>query len=136
MFYSQLKLSDGHSFIAEVHQQQAMADVEAAIPNIAESETMRLMTRKNIVAYLTFYLENAGMDAAFVKELLRESCDPSLFHTLPQCTWDKETRVLTTPEDQEREKEKRLEDAAWYNNVFGEIMDSPKKKDGKRGKGK
>ena len=35
VFYSQLKLSDGHSFIAEVHQQHAMVDVEAAIPNIA-----------------------------------------------------------------------------------------------------
>ena len=127
VFYTQLKLLDGHSFIAEIHQQHAMADVEAAIPNINESETMCLMMNKNIVAYLTHYLQDAGMDKTFVKELLKESCDPSLFHSVPQCTWDKKTRVLTTPEDKEREKEKKLEDAAWYNNAFGEMMDSPKK---------
>ena len=33
---------------------------------------------------------------------------------------------------QEKEKEKALEDAAWYKDKFGEFMDSPKKKKGKQ----
>ena len=34
VLYTQMKPSYGHSFISEIHQQHAMADVEAAIPNI------------------------------------------------------------------------------------------------------
>ena len=132
VFYKQIKLEDGHSLIAEIHQEHAMADVEAVIPDIPAAETMVLMMEKNIVAYLTHYLEDVGMDKVFVKELLKESCDPSLFHSAAQCTWDKDKCILSTPEDKEREKEKALEDAAWYKDKFGEFMDSPKKKKGKQ----
>ena len=132
VFYTQLKLEDGHSLIAEIHQEHAMADVEAVIPDTPAAETMALMMEKNIVAYLTYYLEEVGMDTAFVKELLKESCDPSLFHSAAQCTWDKDKRILITPDDKKKEKEKALEDAAWYKDKFGEFMDSPKKKKGKQ----
>lgn len=132
VFYTQLKLEDGHSLIAEIHQEHAMADVEAVIPDTPAAETMALMMEKNIVAYLTHYLHDGGMDKAFVKELLKESCDPSLFHSAAQCTWDKDKRILITPDDKKKEKEKALEDAAWYKDKFGEFMDSPKKKKGKQ----
>ena len=132
VFYKQMKLEDGHSLIAEIHQEHAMADVEAVIPDIPAAETMVLMMEKNIVAYLTHYLEDVGMDKAFVKELLKESCDPALFHLAAQCDWDKDKRILLTPEDKKKEKEKALEDAAWYKDKFSEFMDSPKNK--KKGK--
>ena len=132
VFYTQLKLEDGHSLIAEIHQEHAMADVEAVIPDIPAAETMALMMDKNIVAYLTHCLGDSGTDKEFVKGLLKESCDPSLFHWAAQCTWDKDKRILTTPGEKKKKEEKAMEDAAWYKDKFGEFMDSPKKKKGKQ----
>jgi hypothetical protein len=130
ILYSMLKMGDGHSLFAEVHQMQKMADVEAVIPNVAEAETMALMLGKNVVAYLQNYLVDEGMDELVVKKLLKASCDPSLFHSASKCTWDKAKKVLTTPEDEEEAKKKAIEDAAWYRDEFGQYMDSPKKKQG------
>ena len=110
-----------------------MADVEAVIPDIPAAETMVLMMVKTLLPIShTYYLEDVGMDKAFVKELLKESCDPALIHLAAQCIWDKDNRILSTPEDKEREKEKALEDTAWYKDKFGKFMDSSKKKKGKQ----
>ena len=46
-----------------------------------EAETMVEMMKKNVVAYLTNYLKDEGMPASFVTDLLKASCDPSLFAT-------------------------------------------------------
>ena len=130
VMYSKLKLSDGHTLVAEMHQKQEMGDVEAVVPNMPEAETMVEMINKNVVAYLTHYLKDEGMPAMFVTDLLKASCDPSLFHNLTKCKWDKEKKMLITPEDEEREKEKAMQNAAWYKNDFGTFMDSPQKKKG------
>ena len=66
VFYKQLKLLDGHSFIAEIHQQHTMANVEEVIPNVPEAETMHLMMVKNILAYLQNLLPKGGMGKRFV----------------------------------------------------------------------
>ena len=81
VLYNKLKLMDGHSFIAEIYQQHAMANLEAVIPNISKAEMMHLMMSKNVVAYLLNYLVDVRMEKGFVKELLKEFCDPSLLHT-------------------------------------------------------
>jgi hypothetical protein len=130
VLYKQIKLSDGHSMFGELHQQQALSDVEAVIPNIKEAEETLLMMKKNVVAYLQNYLVDGGMDEGFVKTLLTESCDPSLFHTARHCKWDKDKKILTTPEDEEEAKTKALEEAAWYNDAFGDFMDKTSKKKG------
>jgi hypothetical protein len=130
VMYSKLKLSDGHSLVAEMHQKQEMGDVEAVVPNMPEAETMVEMINKNVVAYLTHYLKDEGMPANFVTNLLKASCDPSLFHNLAKCKWNKEKKMLTTPEDEERAKEAAMQNAAWYKNDFGAFMDSPQKKKG------
>lgn len=131
VMYSKLKLSDGHTLVAEMHQKQEMGDVEAVVPNMPEAETMVEMINKNVVAYLTHYLMDENMPTAFVTNLLKASCDPSLFHNLSKCKWDKKKKILTTPEDEERAKEAAMQNAAWYKNDFGAFMDSPQKKKGK-----
>ena len=131
VMYSKLKLSDGHTLVAEMHQKQEMGDVEAVVPNMPEAETMVEMINKNVVAYLTHYLMDENMPTAFVTDLLKASCDPSLFHNLSKCKWDKGKKILTTPEDEERAKEAAMQNAAWYKNDFGAFMDSPQKKKGK-----
>ena len=131
VLYKMLKLKDGHFFLAGIHQEHVMGDVEAVIPNTPEAEAMALMMEKNVAAYLGNYLTDVGMDQSYVISLLRASCDTSLLHRAAKCTWDKETRVLTTPEDVQAEKEKAIEEAAWYKFTFEEHMESPKKKGGK-----
>ena len=71
VFYSKLKMLDDHSFIAEIHQQHPMADVEVVIPNMIEAKTIHLMMSKNIVAYVLNYLVDVGMTEQFVKALLK-----------------------------------------------------------------
>ena len=53
------------------------------------------------------------MPATFVTELLKASCNSSLFQNLAKCKWDKEKKMLTTPEDEERAKEVTMQTAAW-----------------------
>ena len=38
------------------------------------------------------------------------------------CTWDTKNKVLSTPEDKNRENEKKLEQAAWYGDKYGDFM--------------
>ena len=58
------------------------------------------------------------MDKDFVTELMKESCKPSLLHSAAQSKWDKATKVLAMPEDEQAAKTKSLEDTAWYVDAF------------------
>ena len=51
--YRFMKLEDGHSIFAELHQESPLASVDAVIPNTPEAETMVLMMKRNIGAFLT-----------------------------------------------------------------------------------
>ena len=66
------------------------------------------MFNKNIAAYLmyNFPIKEVGKD--FIKRLLRVSVDPKLIIVIGGCTWDKKTRVLTTPKDNEDSSKKKL----------------------------
>ena len=59
------------------------------------------------------------MGKDFSKRLLRVLVDPELIKVIGDCTWDKKTRVLTTPKDIEDAGKKKLEDAAWYQKDYG-----------------
>jgi len=64
--YTNFKLSDGHSLIAEVHQSGPQGCVEILMPNTPVAETMVKMMNKNIAASLTYFLMDQGMDKNFV----------------------------------------------------------------------
>ena len=54
-------------------------------------------------------------------------------HEVYSCQWDKETKVLTTPgEEEEREKCGDIDSAAWYREEVGEHMVENKKKSKKQ----
>ena len=127
---SKLKLSDGHLLVAEIHRKQEIGTVKTVVPNMPETETMVEMINKSVVAYLSYYLGDEGIPANFVTELLKASFDPSLFNNFAECKWNKEKKMLTIPEDEERTKEAAIQNAAWYKNDFGGFMDSPQKKKG------
>ena len=76
---------------------------------------MAEITNKNMVGYLRNYLPGEGIsDKDFVERLLHASCEQFLFHTAAHCTLDAKTKVLPTPQDNNRETEKKLAQAAWY----------------------
>ena len=101
-----------------------MGSVHIVIPNTPEAETMVAMMKKKLPAYLTFYLNDVGMDKDFIRKLLSR-----LFHEVYFCQWDKENKVLTTPgEEEERKNCADIESAAWYRDEVGEHMVDNKKK--------
>ena len=57
-----VNMDDGHSLIAEAHKRGHMGSVDIVIPDTPEAETMVAMMNKQLPAYLTFYIENLGMD--------------------------------------------------------------------------
>ena len=65
---------------------------------------------------------DSGLPLALVKRLLAVSVDPTLILDVGNCTWEKKTKTLTTPNDAENDANLELEKAAWYNNGFGMKM--------------
>ena len=90
-------MDDGHSLIAEAHQRGHMGSVDIVIPNTPEAETMVSRMNKQLPAFMTFYLDDIGMDRDFISKLLTRACCPALMHEINSCQWYKETKVLTTP---------------------------------------
>ena len=107
-------MDDGHSLIAKAYQRGHMGSVDIVIPNTPEAETMVAMMNKQLPAYLKFYLDNPEMDKDFIRKILTRACCPELMHEIHSCQWNKETKVLTTPgENEERENCADIESAAW-----------------------
>ena len=73
ILYNHVKMSDGHTMFVELRQNRPLSHVETVIPNTPEAESMVETTKKNIAAFLENYLFEAGVDAKFTKDLLRES---------------------------------------------------------------
>ena len=73
-----MKMNDGHSLIAEIHQRGPMGTVEVIVPNTAEAESMVLMMNRHLPAFCLHYLTTkAGMSDVFVKTMLKEACCPT-----------------------------------------------------------
>ena len=123
LLYRELKMSDGHCLFEELHQSAPMGAVDVAVPNCEEAERMMLMLQRNAAAFFSFYLqENTELPEELIEELISKSMDPILVNSISSCKWDREKWVLATPEDEEQEKRMKMEEAAWYSDVFGDNM--------------
>ncbi len=98
-----LKLQDGSPLCAEIHQQGLLGQVDMVIPNTADAEARFEMFNKQPVGYLYHVLPTFGASLTFIQEILRWSMDPAVVMEAPQCTWDNETCILTTPQDNQVE---------------------------------
>ena len=96
-----LKTIDDLPLFAEVHQASAMKSIDVVIGNSKEGVAMVEMTKKNIAAYLYYFLPTTGMEVEFIKRLVKCTIDPSLAKEINKCTWDEKNRTLTTPMDEE-----------------------------------
>ncbi len=127
-----LRLNDGMQLIAEIHQASGpMGKVFAVIPQHPEAERMVAMMNKNIAAYLINVFQDRGFESSFVRGLVKTSCDTTLFFHADACTWNRETGVLTTPQEKESANaEKDLASASWYRDAFAglDLSGGPKAK--------
>jgi hypothetical protein len=115
-----LKMQDGHPIIAEVHQEDFCKPTYVIIPQAEEAEQMIGMMHKNLPAFLSHILTEAGFTDDFIKQLLKRTCEASLVEEVPLCKWDSETFTLTTPADEKHKKAiKAFEEAPWFKDKFG-----------------
>jgi hypothetical protein len=115
-----LKMQDGHSMIAQVHQEDLCKPTHIIIPQAGEAERMVDMMVKNLAAFLYHMLLEMDFTEEVVKLLIKRSCEASLVHAVPMCKWDSNTRMPATPEDEKHKKEiKAFEGAAWFKDEFG-----------------
>jgi hypothetical protein len=111
-----------------------MGSVDVVVGDYEAAERMLGMINKNPAAFFFYYLTTvSGMDEQFVRKVVAGSIDPTFVREVTNCTWEKENRVLTTPEDAEAEKLAAMEEAAWYKDAYGDnVFDLSKKDKGKR----
>ena len=101
---------------------------EMVVPDIPAATAMVESMNGNMAGFLLFYLKDQGLPSSFIEELVQTACDPALLHEAGKCTWDAKTCTLTTPRDEERKKEKEIEEMAWYKDFHGAFMEeSPRK---------
>jgi hypothetical protein len=123
-------MSDGHTLFEEVHQAEPMAPVDIVVPNAEEAERLMLMIHKNSAALFTYYLQSfTELGETLIADVVRASMDPILVNMVGRCKWDEKLMVLTTPEDEEMEKNRKMEEAAWYKDEYGDHMVDTSKKE-------
>jgi hypothetical protein len=115
-----LRLNDGMQLIAKLHQAGGpMGKVFAVIPQHPEAKRMVAMTNKNIAAYVINVFQDREFAMTIVRELVKESCNSTLFASADGCTWDPATGVLTTPQEKDSDDaEKDLATGSWYKDAF------------------
>jgi hypothetical protein len=118
-----IRLSNGHQLIVEVHWASTLVGpVHIVIPNTPEAKIMVLMMNNNFPAYIGNVLKDQVLPEGFLFELVKQSCCPVMVSEINQCTWDSDTRSLTTKRDAESNKnEEDLEKALWFKDAFADL---------------
>jgi hypothetical protein len=80
-----LKMSDGHSLVAEVYQSNISKPTHIIIPNTPEAERLVGMMNKNLPAFLSNMLKEQGFPKEFIKDLIKKSCEASLVADMHHC---------------------------------------------------
>jgi len=133
LLYHHIKTESGFPLFLEVHQGAPMGPVDVVVGDCEESERTLLMINKNPAAYFFYYFTTvAKMEKELVKKVVKSTIDPMFMSEVDQCKWDAEKLVLTTPQDEENERNASLEQAAWYKDAFGENAFDMSKKEKKR----
>ena len=131
---SLLKMGDGSSLIAEVHQAAANEPALLVHPNVPEAEALITNLAKNPAAFLHHYLDGFGVDKAFVRDLVKTFVDPALIHEAANCKWVEETKTVVTPEEQEEEEDEKLGQQSWFVDIVAQYEDLQKKEKGGKSK--
>ena len=122
VLYHHMKLAEGYSLIAELHQESEPDSVDIVVLDIPESESMAIMMNKQLSLYLSNYFFDAGMGKVFVKSLIQGEIFPPLNHAAGTCKWDSNKKKFTTSDDPERERQQVLKDVSWYKDEYASRM--------------
>jgi hypothetical protein len=111
-----------------------MGLVDVVVGSYEQAERMVLMINKNSAAYCYYFLTTVGkMDSDFTARVSRGCFDPVLVQAIDSCQWNEETRVLTTPQDEENKRLAAMESVPWYKDAFGaNVFDMSKKERSKQ----
>ena len=104
VLYHHTKLADGYSLISEVHQESELDSVDIVVPDIPEEKAVVALINKQLPVYLSSHLVEADIVKVFVKAFNEGAICPSLNHADGAYTWDSSKKIVTTPEDAEREQ--------------------------------
>jgi hypothetical protein len=133
LLYNYVLLPDGkHSLFIEIHQANPAACVEVVIPNTPDAKSLLDEINKNLPAWMSYNLLEQGVDREFIMNVLGHATDAILCQEINRCTWDPQTKQLTTPRDGDMEKAKAMESAAWYRDEFGDHMKGKDKREAPR----
>ena len=113
-----LKTKEGGTVIGSIHQ-GGLEEPFVIVQNSGEMEAMMMRLNHHLPAFLYYYLQEKGLPKDFVTELLQKSCDPTLFVSIFNCTWDSKDQVVTRPDDEEMKKKKAEEEKSrqWYRDI-------------------
>jgi hypothetical protein len=81
-------MGNGHSLIAEVHQQVVTSLVETVYPASEEAETMIAKINHHLPAFVYNYFMEKGLNEEFVINFVKYSCCSTLVMEIPNCKWD------------------------------------------------
>jgi hypothetical protein len=98
-----LKLNNGNPLVAELHQHGPQGPVDMVISNTSKAESRFKMFNKQPDGYLYHVLPLFGATKNFVETILRRLMDVGLASEAPQCAYDADKQVLTTPRDAQQE---------------------------------
>jgi hypothetical protein len=115
-----IKMSDGHSLIAEAHQSNISLPMHLIISNTPEAEQLISMMNKNLSAFLVYVLKEQGFPKELIDDLLKNSCKATMLAKMHQCKWDPVNQVLITEEEESQvAKTKAFKGATWFKDEFG-----------------
>jgi hypothetical protein len=83
-----VKMSDGHSLIAETHQSDISMLMHLIIPSTSKAERLVDMMNKNLPAFLLNLLKEQRLPDDFANNLLKNSCEATMLAKMYQCKWD------------------------------------------------
>jgi hypothetical protein len=119
VLFTYFKMKDKFSVFAELHQTEEMGPVLAIIPACAEAEWLVHMMNKQAAVFLFYFLRDACVPKKFIMDLLKETCNPTLFAEIPDCDWETDMQTLTIPHKKKQDNAlEDLENATWYKNAF------------------
>ena len=55
-----------------------------------------------------------------IDAVLGKTMDPTLMPEIKKCNWDNEKMILSTPDDAENDKKTKMEETAWYVDIFSD----------------
>jgi hypothetical protein len=116
-----LKLEDGSSAIAEVHQAVPGDVAYLVFPNIPEAEHIANGLARHAGGFMLNYLRDGKVDESFIQMFMHKYIDPAMVHEAPQCTWDADTMSIKAPgEEAEEEAASDLQNQSWFKDLVGQ----------------